>query len=139
MSDPTQVIARNGQPTNRTRRVQLTDREKYKLMAHVDAQRDRIDGKMTLDEIVAEVREKCGVSVTKGNVSGALADFGLKARRRMPLPGSGNRAKVSRLKVCEERIEEMGRRLAALEGLLTDLSLQVARMADGPPPLRMLK
>ena len=88
-------------PTGRTNN-RLHDDDQFAVMRWFDKNRDRVHEKMTYPEIVEAVTAETGVAVTKGNVEGAMKDFGLRVR---PLPlGPATRSGVERVRTDPGRI-----------------------------------
>lgn len=89
-------------PTGRTNN-RLHDDGQFAVMRWFDKNRDRVHEKMTYPEIVEAVAAETGVAVTKGNIEGAMKDFGLRVR---PLPTASplTRAGVERVRTDPGRI-----------------------------------
>lgn len=69
-------------PTGRTNN-RLHDGDQFAVMRWFDKNRERVHEQMTYPDIVEAVTAETGVAVTKGNIEGAMKDFGLRVR---PLP-----------------------------------------------------
>lgn len=89
-------------PTGRTNN-RLHDDGQFAVMRWFDKNRDRVHEKMTYPEIVEAVAAETGVAVTKGNIEGAMKDFGLRVR---PLPTASplTRAGAERVRTDPGRI-----------------------------------
>lgn len=88
-------------PTGRTNN-RLHDDDQFAVMRWFDKNRERVHEQMTYPEIVEAVTAETGVAVTKGNVDGAMKDFGLRVR---PLPTApATRAGVERVRTDPGRI-----------------------------------
>lgn len=88
-------------PTGRTNN-RLHDDDQFAVMRWFDKNRERVHEQMTYPDIVEAVTAETGVAVTKGNVEGAMKDFGLRVR---PLPTApATRAGVERVRTDPGRI-----------------------------------
>lgn len=140
-------------------RIVLTTLERYRLHAWADDNRDRIDRTMTYEDMIAEVKDRLGLVVSRNNLRLVLNSLGLRAKKNYaacpvgltgtpdgePAPGapttgrSGAYKRAVQIADLKRRVTDLEARLAATEGLLSELALQVARQADGPALPRLLK
>lgn len=110
-----QKNGRNGRPlkgpAHNGRRLSL--HESYRLMTHIDSQRDRIDGKMTYEEVTAEAVARLGFTVLRGNVVGACRDLGVKCKpnRPGPVPTASKKELLAAVAALEERVRRLEREL----------------------------
>lgn len=102
---------RNGRPlkgpSHNGRRLSL--HESYRLMTHIDSQRDRIEGKMTCEEVTAECVARLGFTVLRGNVVGACRDLGVKCKpnRSGTVPSASKRELLAAVAAIEERVRRL--------------------------------
>jgi len=110
-----QKNGRNGRPlkgpAHNRRRLSL--HESYRLMTHIDSQRDRIDGKMTYEEVTAEAVARLGFTVLRGNVVGACRDLGVKCKpnRTGPVPTASKKELLAAVAALEERVRRLEQEL----------------------------
>jgi hypothetical protein len=120
----TQNNGRSGRPlkgpSQHGRRLSL--HQSYRLMTHIDSQRNRIEGKLTYEEVTAEVVARLGFPVLRGNVVGACRDLGVKCKpnRSGPVPTASKKELLALVAGLEERVrrleQELGVRPAADTG-----------------------
>jgi hypothetical protein len=136
-------------------RIALTNAERYRVQRWARDQRDRIDRKMTYEDMIAEVKEITGLDVGRGNLRSILRPLGLRAKKNFtscPVGLSGQpdgepdlsettrgksgawkrAAQVARLR---QRVEELAVRLGDLEvkpaGSLDQAAVTAAHKAIG--------
>lgn len=104
------------------RKTHLSRANNFKLMTWLSCQRDRLQNqRLRVSEIAAECAKELGFAVSKGNVSGALADLEIKLPRA-PAERKGGAAYIARER---ERIDALTVRVEQLEGRLAETERQL--------------